>query len=1120
MSRRRIVILRTRLIAVAILAVSACGGIQDSHDVRQDAARVNAVSDKDPLPVPPDTMGPPDVDANKLAVGAIVGHSEISDDGAAHYSIPLWVPPGRAGMQPDLALEYESRGPNGIVGVGWSLSGFSQISRCPHTVASDGHAGPVRFDATDAFCLDGQHLKNISGNPTKPIYKTEHDTFQVIYPDTPDSFSAYQRDGRIFRYTGYALGRKVSTVWALSRIEDRYGNTIDFTYLPTDTKVGMPAYPYLYPNTIRYTGSTQSGAALPNRQVTFLYENRSDHETSSASGDIQLTQRLRRIEMYGPDQGANTLLRSYDLSYAGSQSITGRSLLSSLSTGDKFGNKLGTSTFQWSLGSSGYSRTDSAVADYLKNVYQAGYRLVDLNGDGFADLFYVVKGPNGDAEYAVRLWEPGHADFGARIDWLITPITDYSNVYTYPMPALSDASTSLGMFMWEKLPTTFAPVMTQVQPLPNGSIEFGIYYPFATAVNVAFPADFDGDGLADVVTGETSSTSSSIFRIYKNLGKHPAQFDGGTQVQIPWVGAGMAEVGAIAPERGVDLDGDSRQELTVCFPNAPNGSAGMAVISIDAGYTTPGIPGCPHRPVFVDFNGDGLDDVLQLGKKWDYPSIFMNPSPRTLIDSIRLNGTKVGPEVFDDTGNQVIFLDYDLDGHPDVLWVNSNHTTDLQLFRTDPSKGETLVESGVNIPAGDLNTLPQIGDLNGDGLDDYITVENGRFAIYLRNGDRPDMMTGVVDGYGAQTQFYYRPISDLGIYKPAPITSAVYPVRPVNSGVWVAAQRTTSTAVPGQTQTEYHTYEGAVEDVQRGFLGFAAHETNWYRTEGRITQRLEFDNSRQHNVDPFVGFPIRDTTSIHDSNGKLIHQSIRNQSPVLEFDSDFATYWVHPGTVTTTTSDADASGAMQTTYTDSVTVAAVDTVGHITSATQFEGDGTSRTYDATYQYQLDSWLVDMPTKIVVSSTGKRPCPTCRAIRQTRTVGFKYDAKGGVQYDVYEPGFDSSNNMIALPQPQSDGLQTLVTYYGRDADGQISTVTEDVDFTATARQRVLTLFRDDPDRVFVTRVRNKLGHMVHLATHPGLGVLGATQDANGQLSTYRSEERRVGKECRSRWSPYH
>ena len=28
------------------------------------------------------------------------------------------------------------------------------------------------------------------------------------------------------------------------------------------------------------------------------------------------------------------------------------------------------------------------------------------------------------------------------------------------------------------------------------------------------------------------------------------------------------------------------------------------------------------------------------------------------------------------------------------------------------------------------------------------------------------------------------------------------------------------------------------------------------------------------------------------------------------------------------------------------------------------------------------------------------------------------------------------------------------------------------------------------------------------------------ECQGQLRTVRSEERRVGKECRSRWSPYH
>ena len=30
----------------------------------------------------------------------------------------------------------------------------------------------------------------------------------------------------------------------------------------------------------------------------------------------------------------------------------------------------------------------------------------------------------------------------------------------------------------------------------------------------------------------------------------------------------------------------------------------------------------------------------------------------------------------------------------------------------------------------------------------------------------------------------------------------------------------------------------------------------------------------------------------------------------------------------------------------------------------------------------------------------------------------------------------------------------------------------------------------------------------------------TQLADGTIVLYRSEERRVGKECRSRWSPYH
>src|SRR2546422_174232 len=34
------------------------------------------------------------------------------------------------------------------------------------------------------------------------------------------------------------------------------------------------------------------------------------------------------------------------------------------------------------------------------------------------------------------------------------------------------------------------------------------------------------------------------------------------------------------------------------------------------------------------------------------------------------------------------------------------------------------------------------------------------------------------------------------------------------------------------------------------------------------------------------------------------------------------------------------------------------------------------------------------------------------------------------------------------------------------------------------------------------------------------IAGVAHDLNNPLASVRSEERRVGKECRSRWSPYH
>lgn len=284
--------------------------------------------------------------------GATRGEFSVSPAGAVQYGIDMLLPPGIGGLQPQLSFQHSSQADNGLLGVGWSISGMMAINRCPQTTAQDGARTGVTITSTDRFCLNGKKLVLVSGTygANNAEYRTEIDEFSRIVSYTsvaargPDYFKVWTRDGRVIelgnttdsklvanRTTTTANSTApygyVNTValatnqevlqWNLNKVSDRSQNYYTVTYTKTDLTGES------YPDQITYSGNAAAGyaAVTPPNTVKFVYEARPTLEDALTAADYPLqfiagskvlpAKRIKEVQI----SADGVLARKYKLAY-------------------------------------------------------------------------------------------------------------------------------------------------------------------------------------------------------------------------------------------------------------------------------------------------------------------------------------------------------------------------------------------------------------------------------------------------------------------------------------------------------------------------------------------------------------------------------------------------------------------------------------------------------------------------------------------------------------------------------------------------------------------------------------------------------------------------------------
>ncbi|WP_404366238.1 RHS repeat-associated core domain-containing protein [Corallococcus coralloides] len=673
----------------------------------------------------PDTIldtGTPGVDAPGITPFV----ADVTQNGSASVTVPLWVPAGRAGIQPSLSIVYDSQGSDGLLGPGFNLSGLSQISLCPNSFARDGKTIAIDFSPdmtlnvrdryTRAYCLDGVRLVPSENDPRS--FKTEHDSYASIRipadsdPQDPVTFEVRGRDGLIRTY-GKTLSREdaliqglyeklgegsdggtiqvtetkpVKLAWALAAVEDHPGNRMDVFY--DQASLGAESGAWHRPDRIVYTQfHNDSGTLEPGtREVKFNYGPRTDVFTGYLAGvKVGRDFRLTGIDMKGPGIATGSgspptvVLRSYNLTYYPSLTSK-RSLLTELRECDGKNVCKAPVRFDWEQGSWEFEYPPAQdVSDAAQGVGVHAFGL----GAGRQGLAYFVKSEKRSEEDLV-------------------------------MPDRVGTTTGFTAQIWEdtmrllQFPDAASPTLTVSNVTGRA-----LWYPY---FNIA--ATNWADDVWDAIFGDNDPGDYCGNRAQRNL--FPLVAD--------WDGAGRSTVTSLSCKWGVPKDS---LFFAPMYGHGRVGSDGFLAVGSE-----------PNFQYWLDVDGDGRNDLVWMGQHdidltGDADSM-VPAKRRVVVNPASGKETKESPTgFFQPSRFGLRAVDLDGSGKMSLLGVGPNGNSFLEglayhevergsmglppamdPFKTTIRKPLSLPPLVPNVHASTFDFV----DVNGDGLPDAVML--------------------------------------------------------------------------------------------------------------------------------------------------------------------------------------------------------------------------------------------------------------------------------------------------------------------------------------------------------------------------------------------------------------